>query len=336
VLIDKNVLIERLVPGSVFRVITAGDRVIAASLVDAGESSDPTADLSQVIHPEIAAQAIAAAHALRLPVAVVEVIAADITKRLEDQGGVISGVRLLDSENPCRPAEQEALAQEVVSSLFPHHATGRIPCVAVLEDSTGAAANHLAALLTRAGLCAGIAGEKEIAIAGRSWTPTRKSPAERAKAIFQAPIVDIALLKLSHGELQCGGLGNDVCNVAVVLDSHPGDELLRGGLAEAGILVLPFERSVPQKEVSLPAERLIWFASQEVSTPPVELLVERGRALFFAAGEVVLAQGSGTRVALGKMPANLTRGELAPLLAALAAALALGHNINVLKEYLAT
>lgn len=338
VLIDKSLLIERFVPGSVYRAVIVGDRVIAVSLVTpsaAGESAASLADLSHTIHPEIAAHAIAAAHALRLPVAVVEVLAADITKRLEDQGGFVVGARLLDSENPCLPAEQVALAEEVVTALYPPHDPGRIPCVALLDDSSGAAATQLAALLVRANRCAGIAGESQITIAGRSWTPPGNSPAERARAIFQSPIVDVALLKLSTDELQRSGLGNDVCNVAVVLGGKSNEAVLPAGVAEAGSLVLPLERSLPAASATLPAERSIWFATQATSAPSAVQLGERGRAVFVEGDAVVLAQGSQPRVQLGKRPANRSSEDLTSLLAALAAALALGINVEVLQGYLA-
>lgn len=333
VLIDKSVLVERFVPGSVFRIVVAGDRVIAVSLADAGESREPRADLSHVIHPELAAQAVAGAHALRLPVAVVEVMARDITKRLEEQEGFVLGVRLLDSDNPCGPAEQNALAEEVVAAFYPPYTTGRIPVVALLQDSSGATATHLAALLARAGLCAGIAGNSEITIAGRSWAPPGESPAERARAIFQSPLVDVALLKLSHAELQREGLGNDVCNVAVVLDP-----LLSAvaRITEAESLVLPFEQSRMQAGVTLPVERIIWFGARADLAPPTDRLAERERAVFVDADSIVLAQGPATRVLLGKRPVDLKGEELAPLLAALAAAQALGLNIEVLQEYLST
>jgi hypothetical protein len=269
---------------------------------------------------------------LRLPVAVVEVIASDITKRLEDQGGVVLGVKLLDSENPCQLSEQAALAEEVVTALYVERDTGRIPCVAILEDPSGAVATRLAALLARGGLCAGIASKSEISIAGRSWTPPGPSTAERARAIFQAPMVDVALLNLSHEELNHSGLGNDVCNVAVVLDSRQSAAV---GVAEAGILVLPFEQSLRAKG-ALSAERIIWFAAHENSSPLAELLDGKSRAVFAQSDSIVLAQGSATRVQLGKRPENLKSEELAPMLAALAAALALGLSIEELKAYLST
>ena len=58
--------------------------------------------------------------------------------------------------------------------------------------------------------------------------------------------------------------------------------------------------------------------------------------MFVQGDSIVLAQGSVTRIPLGKRPAKLKSEELAPLLAALAAALALGLSIEVLQDYLTT
>ena len=369
-LVDKEVLIERFVSGQVFRVTVAGDRVLAVSLVKRptlphtamGDTRDPHTDLSHMIHPDTSAQAIAAVHAVRLSVADVEVIAHDIAKRLEEQGGVVIGVssgRLVDWGSSCDPVEQDTLAQEIVTSLFPQSNDGRIPVVAILDDTSGATTAHLAAMLALAGLCAGTAGDSEITIAERRWTPAGNSPSERARVVFQSPIVDVALLKLSRCELIRLGMGNDVCNVAIVLDSVAIDiasgaseigialnafpqpeinglgsieKLLPTDISGTGILVLPLDLRLSRAEQSMPANRIIWFAAREDIASSSVRLVEGERVVFVEADYFVLAEGSATRVKLGKRPANIMGDELAPILAA---ALALGLKIEMLKDYLA-
>ena len=86
----------------------------------------------------------------------------------------------------------------------------------------------------------------------------------------------------------------------------------------------------------MPAKRIIWFAARgDIASTSVRLY-EGERALFVEADYFVLAEGFATRVKLGKRPANVRNDELAPMLASLAAALALGLKIEILKDYLAT
>ncbi len=113
------------------------------------------------------------------------------------------------------------------------------------------------------------------------------------------------------------------------------EKILPNDIFGAGILVLPLDLRLSQVEQSMPTNRIIWFAAREDIAPSSVQLVQGEQAVFVEAAYFVLAEGFATRVQLGKRPENLSRCDLAPMLASLAAALALGLKMEILKDYLA-
>ena len=91
-------------------------------------------DMTDRVHPQVAARAVEAAQVIGLDIAGVDVIASDISAPLEEQGGVIvevnaaPGLRmhLQPSVGVSRP-----VGEAIVSMLFPNGEDGRIPVVAV-------------------------------------------------------------------------------------------------------------------------------------------------------------------------------------------------------------
>ncbi|MBX6316185.1 MAG: cyanophycin synthetase, partial [Isosphaeraceae bacterium] len=91
-------------------------------------------DVTERVHPEVAARAVEAARMVGLDIAGVDVVAEDIGRPLEEQGGVIvevnaaPGLRmhLEPSEGASRP-----VGEAIVDLLFPPGEDGRIPIVGV-------------------------------------------------------------------------------------------------------------------------------------------------------------------------------------------------------------
>src|SRR5262249_46314101 len=88
------------------------------------------ADVTDRIHPSTAAHAVAAAQALQIPVAGLDVVAVDISRPLEEQRGVVVEINVspglwlhvapwADSPRP--------VGEEIVGLLFPPGHDGRIP-----------------------------------------------------------------------------------------------------------------------------------------------------------------------------------------------------------------
>ena len=92
------------------------------------------ADVTDRVHPQVAARAIEAALVVGLDIAGIDVVASDVGRPLEEQGGVIvevnagPGLRMHiePSSGKSRP-----VGDAIVSTLFNPGETGRIPIVAV-------------------------------------------------------------------------------------------------------------------------------------------------------------------------------------------------------------
>jgi cyanophycin synthetase len=305
----------------------AGQRVLVRRNPPYFKNGGNLVDLTDLIHSSTAAHAIAAAQALQLRVAGLDVVALDIGKPLEEQGGVIVEINAgpglwlhlapwADSPRP--------VGEDIVAAMFPTGSDGRIPVAAIIGDGTGNAKKHLKALLTRASLRVGVASDQHITVGERQWAPQVKTPQERAALLMQNPTVDVALLETSLRELLRAGFGNDRCDVAIVLDTQAAEEAtaevtdpepdefmqaVRHTLGEKGVLVRPAERETTRIEAG-------------------------GRTLLVREGTVFLTHTTEAPQPLGPHPAQVSARELPGLLAALAAGLVLGASEEAVKGYL--
>jgi cyanophycin synthetase len=309
-------------------------------------------DVTDRLHPSTAGQAVAAAQAVQLPVAGLDVVAVDIARPLEDQGGVVVEINTspglwlhmapwADSPRP--------IGDDIVASLFTPGNDGRIPVAAIVGDAAGAATGHLTALLTLAGRRVGSAGESGIVVAGRRWNPQAQTPQERANVLMQNPAVDVALLQTTPDELVRAGFSNDRCDVALLLDPgtvaegddigpEPGDyiQALWHALASEGTLVIDAEGEPAGTATRLPVRQRFLIARQANLARLRQHLEAGGRALVVEGGAVAVAQSTAQPVLLSNFPTGVAEHETPGLLAALAAGLVLGLDAATLKAYLAT
>jgi cyanophycin synthetase len=307
-------------------------------------------DVTDRIHPSNAAHAVAAAQALQIPVAGLDVVAVDISKPLEEQGGVVVEVNVSPAlwlhlapwNDPPHP-----VGEEIVALLFPPGQDGRIPVAALVGADPAPAAGHLTALLTLAGSRVGRAGAAEIVIGRRRWPPPAQTPQDRAGLVLMNPTVDVALLETNPRELVRAGFGNDRCDVALVLDgAAPSDgelgpeigdfaQALGHALSPEGVLVLPAGDEPGGGETPVPPARVLLVAPRGDLARVQAHRAAGGRALVAEREALLLAEGAAAPVALGPCPRSLAEGESLGLLAALAAGLALGVPVATARAYLA-
>ncbi len=223
-----------------------GERVLVRRNPPYFKNGGNLVDLTDRIHPTVAAHAIAAAQALQLRVAGLDVVALDIGKPLEEQGGVVveinAGPGLWLHLAPWADAPRP-VGDDIVASMFPPGDEGRIPVVALVGDVGGGAREHLTALLAMAGLRIGVVGNQGIVVGERHWSPPVQTPQERVHVLMQYPAVDVALVETSPEELIAHGFGNDRCDVAIVLEPAAGEFLraLENARGSKGVLLLPEE-----------------------------------------------------------------------------------------------
>lgn len=304
-------------------------------------------DLTSQIHPSIVGHAIASAQIMQIPVAGLDVVAVDIARPLEEQGGVVVEVNAnpgfwlhlapwADSPRP--------IGDEVAAWLFPPGNDGRIPVVALVGDEGWTTRRNLAALLERGGYRVGTAGSRELSAGGRRWPAPAGTPHDRAFVLFRHPAVDAALIETDADELLHEGFANDRCDVAVVLSPVPAAkgqerdpaefvEALRHALNPAGDFVV--SSAWPPARLGVVPSRVILVAVPEDAETMEVHLASGGRAVLVRGQDVVLRDGAQPMV-IGPVPGSLTKSEAKHLLAAVAAAWSLGLVPETAAGYLSS
>ena len=216
---------EGLTPDSI---PAQGQRVVLrnnANLSTGGSATDVTDD----VHPTIAARAIEAAASIGLHICGVDVIAESMLKPLEAQGGGIVEVNAAPGlRMHLAPSFGKArnVGQPMVDLLFPAHDDGRIPVVAVTGTNGKTTTTRLIAHIFAAqGLRVGMTNTDGVYVAGRQIDSGDCSGPKSARNVLAHPEVDAAVLECARGGVLREGLGFDRCQVAVVTNVGAGDHL---------------------------------------------------------------------------------------------------------------
>jgi cyanophycin synthetase len=325
------------------RVLVVEDRVVAVAHLDPPhpDHGGRPCDVTDTIHPETAACAVAAAQALRLRVAGIDLVATDIARPLEEQGGGIVGIHTAPSlELHLAPWNDHPrpVGAAIVASLFPYGCDGRIPIIAVTGGRAPAAGQCLAALLTDAGYRVGRACRDGVFLAGRKINLDDATASEKTRAVLRNPLVDVAVLEADALDLMREGFGCDRCDVVLVTDREDTGDAPRVDAEEAseawtavlhalapdGKAVLNAEEP-PSLASDLPcADRLIWFAETGDNARLSSHRAAGGPAVFLCGDSLVVARGAlEQRLPFGGRPVEREPREQLALLAALAGAMSL-------------
>jgi cyanophycin synthetase len=195
------------------------------------------ADVTDRVHPQVAARAIEAARVIGLDIAGIDVVASDIGRPLEEQGGVIvevnagPGLRMHiePSSGKSRP-----VGEAIVSTLFQPGDNGRIPIAAVTGTNGKTTTTRcIAHILMSIGRHVGMTCTEGIYVDRRRIESGDCSGPQSARTILMNPKVDAAVLEIARGGVLREGLGFDQCDVAVVTNIGAGDHL---GLSDINTL----------------------------------------------------------------------------------------------------
>ena len=207
---------------------TKGQRVYLrnnANLSTGGSATDVTDD----VHPDVAARAVAAAHMVGLDICGVDVVTDSILRPLEQQGGGIvevnaaPGLRmhLAPSFGKGRP-----VGDAIISTLFKTGQNGRIPVVAVTGTNGKTTTVRLIAhLLKTNGMRVGMTNTDGVYVDGNCIDTGDCSGPKSARSVLLHPDVDAAVLETARGGVLREGLAFDFCDVAVVTNVGSGDHL---------------------------------------------------------------------------------------------------------------
>lgn len=205
-----------------------GQRVILrnnANLSTGGSATDVTDD----VHPDFAARAVAAAQMVGLDIAGVDIVCKNVLRPLEEQGGGIvelnaaPGLRmhLQPSYGKGRP-----VGEAIIANMFADGDNARIPLVAVAgTNGKTTTVRLIASILGSKGLRVGMTSTDGVYIQGKRIDTGDCSGPKSARNVLMHPDVDAAVLETARGGVLREGLGFDRCDVAVVTNIGKGDHL---------------------------------------------------------------------------------------------------------------
>ena len=205
-----------------------GRRVILrnnANLSTGGTATDVTDD----VHPEVAARVVAAARMVGLDICGVDVVCESVLRPLEEQnGGIVEvnaapGLRMHLTPSFGKGRD---VGQAVIDLMFPNGENGRIPIIAVTGTNGKTTTVRLTAHLLKAqGLRVGMTNTDGVYVQGRQTDSGDCSGPRSARNVLMHPEVDAAVFETARGGLLREGLAFDRCKVAIVTNLGGGDHL---------------------------------------------------------------------------------------------------------------
>jgi cyanophycin synthetase len=196
-----------------------------ANLSTGGSATDVTDD----VHPEVAARAVAAAQMVGLDICGVDVVCESVLKPIEEQGGGIvevnaaPGLRMHLSPSF---GKGRAVGEAIISAMYADDDDGRIPVVAVTGTNGKTTTVRLIAhMFTQSGLRVGMTNTDGVYVEGKRIDTGDCSGPRSARNVLAHPDVDAAVFETARGGILREGLAFDRCQVAVVTNIGSGDHL---------------------------------------------------------------------------------------------------------------
>lgn len=318
-------------------------------------------DVTDHVHPELAAAAVAAAQMVGLDICGIDLVSENVYEPLDKQGGFIvevnaaPGLRmhLSPSFGKGRP-----VGDAIVECMFPEGENGRIPVVAVAGTNGKTTTVRLIAhLMAYSGMRVGMTNSDGVYIREQRIDTGDCSGPRSARNVLLHPDVDGAVLETARGGILREGLGFDRCDVAVVTNIGSGDHLGLGFISTveelAAVKRVIVENVGPQGTAVLNAAdpivaamadscagSTIFFACDKNHPTLMTHRAQGRRAVYVDDDAIVLAEGDmEQRYALADIP--LVRGgaigfQVENTMAALAAAWALGLGWSGIKAGVAS
>jgi len=349
----KQGLVAESVPAKGQRVVLRNN----ANLSTGGAATDVTDD----VHPEVAARAIAAAQMIGLDICGVDLVCDSVLHPIEDLGGGIvevnaaPGLRMHLSPSF---GKGRAVGEAIVGAMFADGDDGRIPVVAVTGTNGKTTTVRLIAhLLTASGLRTGMTNTDGVYIEGRRVDTGDCAGPRSARNVLLHPDVDAAVFETARGGLLREGLAFDRCQVAVVTNIGAGDHLglnyittledlavlkrvIVQNVADSGVAVLnAADPTVAAMADNAPGA--VTFFALDAHHPVMSMhRAKGGRVVYVEDLEIVCVQGRHEhRIALAGVP--ITRNgaigfQVENVMASVAAAWGVGISWDAIRAGLKT
>jgi cyanophycin synthetase len=351
--LDNQGLTSQSVPEKGRRILLRNN----ANLSTGGSATDVTDE----VHPELAARIVTAAQMVGLDIAGVDLVAETVAKPMEEQrAGIVEinaapGLRmhLSPSFGKARP-----VGEAIVSTMFGEGDNARIPVVAVTGTNGKTTTVRLTAhLLRTSGKRVGMTNSDGVYIEQRCIDTGDCSGPRSARNVLMHPDVDAAVLETARGGILREGLAFDQCDVAIVTNIGIGDHLgmnfinttdgialvkrvIVQNVAPHGCAVLnAADPMVVGMADACPGS--VTFFSHDKLLPALNTHRAQGKRVVFVDGEHIVCSEAGKehRIPLKAIP--LTRSgtitfQTENAMASIAAAWALGLDWSIIEMGLAT
>jgi len=319
-------------------------------------------DVTDEVHPDVAARSIDAARVIGLDIAGVDIVALDISRPMEEQGGVVvevnagPGLRMHLEPSAGTPRN---VGEAIIDMMFPNGDNARIPVLSVTGVNGKTTTTRLIAHILRGtGKTIGMTNSDGIYVGQRRIEAGDCSGPKSARAILLNPKVEAAVFEAARGGILREGLGFDKCDVAVVTNIGEGDHLGLSGIETLEKLAL-VKRTIV--DVVLPTGTAVlkaddpWVAQMAPKCPGSVLFFcrdgehpiiqtkreEGGRVAFCRDGMIMLAEGDReiSVAHVSKIPLTYDGRvgfQIENVLAAVGAAWSAGVSLDLIRIGLAT
>lgn len=319
-------------------------------------------DVTDRVHPSVAATVTLAARIVGLDIAGVDLVAEDITRPLDEQRGAIvevnAGPGLLMHLKPA-DGTPRPVGRAIVDHLFPDGDTGRIPIVGVTgTNGKTVVARLVARLLHLSGKRTGLACSEGLYLDRRLVQKGDRADFDSGTRLLMNRNLDAAVIENDSGVILGQGLAYDRCQVGVVTNIDDADHLGDFDINETERMFNVFRTQV---DVVLPTGAavlnardprvvemaelcdgaVIFFGIDPALPAIAEHLRQDRRAVYVRDGSIVLAQGSREEKLAAVAAIPLTHGgrvafQVENVLAAVGAAWALDIPVELIRAGIET
>lgn len=319
-------------------------------------------DVTDLVHPDVAATVALAARIIGLDIAGIDLVAEDISRPLAEQGAAIveinAGPGLLMHLKPAS-GKPRPVGRAIVDSLFADNESGRIPVIGICGTHGKAqVARIVARLLKLAGLHVGLASSEGLSFDKRIVDKRDCANWASAQKVLLNRSVNAAVIENSIATILSEGLGYDRCQVGIITNLDPARHFGEYYIETAeqvcnvlrtqvdvvlsdGVAVLNGSDPLVVQMAEYCDGEVIFFANDGQFTAVTEHLEKGGRAVLVRDGKIVLCKGADEIVLLKLAAVPMSAGEcnqsqLENVLAAVAAAWALGISTDLIRAGIAT
>lgn len=319
-------------------------------------------DVTDSVHPSVAAAASLAARTVGLDIAGVDLVAEDISRPLSEQRGAIvevnAGPGLLMHLKPA-DGTPRPVGRAIADHLFPEGETGRIPVVGITGcRATTSIARLVARLLGLSGRRTGLACADGYFLESRQIERRDCTDRESGVRLLVNRMVDAAVIENGARTIATEGLAYDRCAVAVVTgidvtDAMPDRDILSSEqlynvlrsqvdvVLAAGAAVLNASDPMVVKMAPLSDGEVIFYGTN-ATLPAIDGHRARGgRSVHTRNGIIVMARGADESVltSIDSVPMLAGGGQqqdIEAVLAAVASAWALAVPTDLIRAAIET